>query len=133
MWVLTIGTFDLYHDGHDRLLERAAWFGPVTVGVNSDRFVHRYKGRAAKQRQHERLARIRENPLVTKAALNDGPGIDLIREFKPDLLVIGSDWLDKDYTAQLGTCEEELTALGVAVLFLPRTPGVSTTELREAA
>ena len=46
MRVLTLGTFDVPHYGHLRLLERAAGFGDLFVGVNSDRFIKTYKGAA---------------------------------------------------------------------------------------
>lgn len=132
MKVLTLGTFDLLHFGHIRLFERAARFGPLTVGVNSDRFVLEYKGRAAKENQHKRIANLTPGLGIERALLNDGPGIELIRSLRPDILAIGSDWLDQDYTAQLDTTAERLAELGVSVLFLPRTIGVSTTALRAA-
>ena len=133
MKVLTIGTFDTLHLGHLRLLSRAAWFGPLTVGVNTDTFVKTYKGKRPAQDQQTRLEAIRGVPDVDRAELSIGAGITMIRKEEPDLLAIGSDWLDHDYCSQLGTDREELTHLGVAVIFLPRTPGVSSTELRDAA
>lgn len=132
MKVLTLGSFDLLHYGHIRLFERAAKFGPLTVGVNSDRFITEYKGRAPAQNQQKRIANLTPGLGIERALLNDGPGIDLIRSLRPDILAIGSDWLDNDYTAQIGTDAERLAELGVSVLFLPRTIGVSTTELRAA-
>lgn len=129
--VLTIGTFDLFHAGHERLLERCAWFGLVEVGVNTDRFVNFYKGRSPAEHQAIRVLHVRR--MVRHVHLNDGPGIELIRKVMPDILAIGSDWLGRDYPTQLGTTAEELAGLGISVLFLPRTPGISTTELREAA
>lgn len=132
MKVLTLGTFDCLHYGHIRLFERAARFGPLTAGVNSDRFVLEYKGRAAKENQQRRISNLTPGLGVERAILNDGPGIDVIRALRPDILAIGSDWLDQDYTAQLGTTAETLAELGVSVLFLPRTIGISTTELRAA-
>ena len=131
--VLTIGTFDLFHRGHQRLLERAATFGTLFVGVNSDRFVREYKRRDAADSQDVRVRNVAALACVEQTVVNDGPGIDLIRDVSPSLLVIGSDWLPPaDYPAQLGTSAGELAGLGVAVLFLPRTPGVSTTELLHA-
>lgn len=130
MRVLTIGTFDLLHHGHLRLLERAATLGDLTVGVNTDTFVQHYKHRLPAQTAAERAANLAAAGF--NAVISHGPGIDLIRDTRPDLLAAGSDWLGRDYPAQLGTTPVELTELGVAVLFLPRTPGVSTTELRAA-
>lgn len=133
MRVLTIGTFDLIHDGHRRLFARASLFGDVYVGVNSDRFVREYKGRPPECSENLRLFAVEHDPFVSRVRLNDGPGIDLIRAVEPNLLVVGSDWLGRDYPAQLGTTADELAALRVGVLFLPRTPGISTTQLREQA
>lgn len=133
MKVLTLGTFDCLHYGHARLLERAAEYGQLTIGVNSDRFVLKYKGRKAEQPERTRIAQLKVGMCAEYVMLNDGPGIDLIRRIRPDILAIGSDWLDNDYTKQIGTTAERLAELGVSVLFLPRTLGISTTELREAS
>lgn len=131
MRALTIGTFDLFHHGHVRLLERAAAFGDLTVGVNSDAFVERYKGRPTVDPVSVRADNVR--PWASHVLVNDGPGIDLIRDLRPQLVVIGSDWIGRDYLTQIGTSEGELVTLNVAVVFLPRTPGISTSQLREAA
>lgn len=132
MRVLTIGTFDLFHMGHGRLLERAAQFGTLTVGVNSDRFTTAYKGRPA-QDERVRSYRVSQHPSVAGVLPNDGPGYDLIATHRPDLLVIGSDWLRRDYPLQLGMTVQDLEELEVGVLYLPRTPGVSTSQLRSEA
>ena len=131
--ILTLGTFDLFHAGHDHLLWRASGFGELIVGVNSDEFVKQYKGRYPVQHQLDRIDNVYKHPAVSDAFLNDGPGIDLIREQKPELLVIGSDWHDK-YLPQIGVTAEELFAeLRCGIVYLPRTAGVSTTDLRDAA
>lgn len=138
MRVLTIGTFDLFHRGHARLLDRAHQMGDLHVGINTDEFVTRYKGRAPVDSYEARAVNIvsfsdyrygREWPIWP----NPTAGIDLIRQVQPVLLVIGTDWLGRDYPAQLDTTADQLAALGISVLFVPRTPGISTTQLREAA
>jgi cytidyltransferase-like protein len=131
--VLTIGTFDLLHCGHIRLFRRAALFGELHVGVNSDRFVEAYKERPTADAFEVRCERVAAVRSVYEVHENDGPGVDLIRALMPDVLAIGSDWLDRPYLEQIGTTVEELVALDVSVLFLPRTPGISTTQLRAAA
>lgn len=123
MRVLTLGTFDLFHNGHKRLLERAATLGELTVAVNSDRFVTEYKGRPPMWEWADRAHDVSD--YAEDVVENDGPGIDVIRHVGPDVIVIGHDWLGKDYPAQLGTTADELADLGVSVLFVPRTPGVS--------
>ena len=133
MRVLTLGTFDQFHHGHKRLLDRAAGFGELTVGVNSDRFVLEYKKHKAVENETIRLGSVASHPGVAETLINDGPGIEVIRDLRPDLLVIGSDWLERDYLGQIGTTHVEIMRLRVGILFLPRTPGVSSAELRAAA
>jgi bifunctional ADP-heptose synthase (sugar kinase/adenylyltransferase) len=68
---------------------------------------------------------------VDAAVLNDGPGADVVRAVRPDFLVVGSDWRDRDYLAQIAMTADELADLGVSLRFVSYTAGVSTTELRE--
>jgi len=131
--IMSLGTFDLLHRGHDVLIARASGFGRLIVGVNSDRFTYKYKGRFPVQSQDDRLENVRKHWGVDEAVLNDGPGVDLIREYKPELLVIGSDWHNR-YLTQIGVSAEELFGeLRCGVVYLPRTSGISSTELRSAA
>lgn len=133
MTVLTIGTFDLFHLGHLRLLQRAAQFGHLEVGVNSDKFVREYKGSLPVVPEAERMEIVGALKCVGRALLNDGPGVELIYRLRPNYLVIGSDWHARDYLAQIDIKHQtQLDALGTGIVYLPRTPGVSTTERRNA-
>ena len=131
--VLTLGTFDLLHPGHEHLFARCAAYGRLVVGVNSDRFVRAYKTRIPIQNQLVRIGNVLANEHVSEALLNDGPGVDLIREVRPALIVIGSDWVDRDYLGQLGITRADLEELRCDLLYIARVPGWSTTALREAA
>lgn len=132
MRILTIGSFDLLHEGHTRLFQRCATLGKLVVGVNSDRFIRAYKTISPAETQTDRIAKVMTAPGVAHVYLNDGPGIDLIRKLKPDMLVVGSDWWDCGYAAQIGSTDDELfEELAISVLFVPRTPGVSSTQIRE--
>lgn len=130
MTVLTLGTFDRFHRGHLRLLQRASRYGALHVGVNTDRFVLNYKGHEPSVGERERLDIVGALRCVTQAHLNDGPGRELIEYVHPQLLVIGSDWHENQYLAQLDVTQAWLDELGCGVLYLPRTAGVSTTERR---
>jgi hypothetical protein len=46
------------------------------------------------------------------------------------LLVVGSDWLGKDYLKQTGLTREYLERRDIALVFLPYTVGISTTALK---
>ena len=131
--VLTLGTFDLLHPGHEHLFERCAAYGKLCVGVNTERFVRAYKTRIPIEGELTRLAKVGANPHVYATMLNDGPGADLIRELRPDLLVIGSDWVDRDYLRQIDVTRADLERLGCDLLYIARIHGYSTTALREAA
>lgn len=131
MRVLTIGTFDLLHCGHIRLFRRAAQLGELHVGVNSDRFVKTYKGVSPREAFDIRCGRVAAVSSVHEVHANDGPGVDLIRALMPEMVAVGSDWLERSYPNQIGTSVDELVALDVAVIFLPRTPGISSTQLRQ--
>lgn len=122
-FVLTIGTFDIPHAGHARFLRECARFGRLMVGVNSDDFVLTYKGALPVFSEVERMNLIRG--MGYDVFLNDGPGADLIRRLQPDVLAVGSDWINRDYLRQIG-----VTSLDCALVFLPYTDGISTTEIR---
>ena len=136
MRVLTIGTFDLLHPGHVALLERCVELGGerahVSVGVNTDDFIKRYKGAYPVMSLVERLEMLRAIRWVDDVLINKGNEDCkvLIDEVKPDLLVVGSDWLGKDYLKQTGLTREYLERRNIALVFLPYTVGISTTQLK---
>ena len=125
--VLTLGTFDRFHLGHLRLLERAAQFGALHVGVNSDRFATSYK-RTPGIGERERYAIVAALRCVQRTYINEGPGRRLIDYVRPALIAVGSDWHGNSYLAQIGVDQDWLDERGIAVVYLPRTPGVSSTE-----
>jgi glycerol-3-phosphate cytidylyltransferase len=136
MRVLTIGTFDLLHPGHVALLERCVELGGdrahVSVGVNTDDFIKRYKGGYPVMSLVERLEMLRAIRWVDDVLINKGNEDCkvLIDEVKPDLLVVGSDWVGKDYLKQTGLTREYLERRDIALVFLPYTAGISTTALK---
>jgi glycerol-3-phosphate cytidylyltransferase len=133
--LLTIGTFDLLHVGHLELLQACRFMvdGEVWVALNTDAFVTSYKGRAPVQPYDDRAEMLRACRFVDRVFCNagnenSGLAIDVLR---PDILAIGSDWQDRDYLGQLGVTQAWLTERGLSVTYVPRTRGVSTTDLRE--
>jgi choline-phosphate cytidylyltransferase len=122
--VITYGTYDLLHYGHVRLLERAKALGDyLIVGVTADDF-DRQRGKInVQQTLEERIAAIRETGLADQIIVEEyeGQKIDDILKYNVDIFAIGSDWLGKfDYLKEY--CK---------VVYLDRTKGVSSTELRE--
>jgi cytidyltransferase-like protein len=125
---LTIGTFDPVHVDHVVLFRRCERFADeVVVGVNSDRFCLSYRGRITSFSQDERLAQVRA--LGYTAHLNDGPGIELIQDVNPDYVVVGGDWLARDYLGQIGAAPSDFERIGL--VYLPRGRTISSTQIRE--
>lgn len=122
--VLTYGTFDLLHYGHIEFLRRAAELGDkLYVGVSSDKF-NVLKGKTARQSATERLdlvAAVKCVDLVFSEETWSQKISDIITN-GASVLAIGDDWTGKfDY----------LKALGVEVVYLPRTPLISSSAIRE--
>lgn len=122
--IITFGTFDVFHVGHLRLLERARAYGDaLVVGVSTDRLNFSKKGRSPVYDQQERVEIIRALRCVDSTFLEDS--LELKREYileqAADVLIMGNDWEGKfDYLGDI--CE---------VVYFPRTPSVSTTEIIE--
>lgn len=122
--ILTYGTFDLFHIGHLRLLERLRDMGDqLVVGVSTDEF-NVSKGKKTVVPFQDRLAIIRGLRCVNFAFAEtcwEQKAGD-ITEYQVAVLGMGSDWQGKfDQLSNL--CE---------VIYLPRTEGVSSTQIRNS-
>jgi glycerol-3-phosphate cytidylyltransferase len=122
--VITFGTYDVFHVGHLLLLERAAALGDrLVVGVSTDALNMSKKGRNPVYPEDQRVALVAALRCVQSVFLEHSLELkaDYIREHRADVLVMGDDWEGKfDFLAPL--CR---------VVYLPRTPSVSTTALIE--
>ena len=122
--VITFGTFDVFHVGHLRVIERAASFGDrLVVGVSADALNERKKGRPPVFSQAERMEIVRALRSVDAVFLEESleQKRDYILEHQADVLVMGDDWAGK-FDEFEDICE---------VRYLPRTPAISTTALIE--
>lgn len=123
--VITYGTFDLLHYGHINLLRRAKALGDYLVVVlSSDEFNWNEKGKKCYFTYEQRkalLEAIRFVDLVIPETCWEQKRTD-VHEYHIDTFVMGDDWKGKfDYL------EEE----GVEVVYLSRTPEISTTQIKE--
>lgn len=122
--VITFGTFDVFHVGHINILERASLLGDyLIVGVSSDALNFSKKNRNPIYTQDDRLKIISSLRFVNEVFLEESLDlkIEYIKQYSADLLVMGDDWEGKfDWVKT--TCD---------VVYLPRTPSISTTEIIE--
>lgn len=121
--VITYGTFDLFHSGHYNLLQRAKNLGDyLIVGVTTENFdLERGKMNTCNTLM-ERIDAIKATGLVNQIIIEEyqGQKVDDIQKYGVDIFAIGSDWEGYfDYLNEF--CQ---------VIYLPRTQGVSSTELR---
>ena len=121
--VITYGTYDLLHYGHIALLKRARALGDfLMVALSSDEF-NAGKANQAYFSYEERkvmLEAIRYVDLVVPE-LTWGQKTEDIAQYGIDVFVMGDDW-NGEFDDQLkGLCE---------VVYLPRTPEVSTTRIK---
>lgn len=121
--VLTYGTFDLFHPGHVQLLKRARELGSrLVVGLSTDEFNER-KGKKAVMSFEDRKAVLEScryvDEVFAEEDWNQKAG-DALR-LGADVFVMGDDWAGKfDFMAE-----------HCSVVYLARTPDVSTTEIKQ--
>lgn len=122
--VITYGTYDLFHYGHRRLLERAKSLGDyLIVGVTTDNFDLERGKMSTCNNVMERIEAVKATGLADQIVIEEyrGQKIDDIQKYGVDIFAIGSDWEGYfDYLKEY--CE---------VVYLPRTQGISSTQLRE--
>ncbi|AYL69474.1 adenylyltransferase/cytidyltransferase family protein [Citrobacter freundii] len=122
--IITFGTFDVFHVGHLRILQRARQLGErLVVGISSDALNIQKKGRAPVYNQNERMDIVAGLKCVDRVFLEESleKKADYIRQYSADTLVMGDDWAGR-FDSLSYLCE---------VVYFPRTPSISTTSIIE--
>ncbi|MBQ0066080.1 MAG: glycerol-3-phosphate cytidylyltransferase [Firmicutes bacterium] len=123
--VITYGTFDLLHYGHINLLRRAKAMGDyLVVALSTDEFATLEKGKPCYFNYEERkmlLESMRYVDLVIPEENWDQKSKDC-QLYQIDTLVMGEDWKGKF---------DDLKEEGINVIYLPRTPEISTSQIKE--
>lgn len=126
----TTGVFDMFHIGHLNILKNAkAQCDYLIVGVSTDELVESYKHKLPiipfKDR-YDIVAAIKYvDQAVPQTTMNK---VDAWERLHFDVMFHGSDWKG---SAMYNKLVEDLNAVGVDVVFLPHTEGISTTILSE--
>ena len=123
--VITYGTFDLLHYGPINLLKRAKEFGDyLIVALSTDEFNILHKGKKCYFTYEERklmLEAIKYVDLIIPESSWEQKESD-IEKYSVDTFVMGDDWAGNF---------NQLKVKGVEVIYLPRTPEISTTKIKE--
>jgi len=124
--VITYGSFDLFHEGHYRLLQRAKELGDyLIVGVTTEKY-DEYRGKMnVVNSLMERIENIKATGFADEIIIEDHEGqkVEDIQKYGIDIFTVGSDWYGKfDYLKQY--CD---------VVYLERTKGISSTMIRQQA
>lgn len=122
--IITYGTFDLLHYGHINLLRRAKSLGDyLIVALSTDEFNWNQKKKRcyfSYEQRKKTLEAIRYVDLVIPETKWEQKRED-VHEYHVDKFVMGDDWQGK-----FDFLREE----GVEVIYLPRTPDISTTQIK---
>ena len=122
--VITYGTFDMFHIGHLKLLERAKSLGDeLIVAVSTDKF-NQLKGKKTLIPFEQRAEIVSAIKYVDKVMPEESweQKIEDIQRYDIDIFVMGGDWKGK-FDALSQYCRVE---------YLERTKDISTTFLKES-
>lgn len=126
----TTGVYDMFHIGHLNILQKAKELCDyLIVGVSTDEVVQSYKNKMPIIPFSERIAIISALKCVDEAVPQTSMNkMEAWEKLHFDALFHGSDWKGSDmYNKMI----DELEQVGVDVVFLPHTEGVSSTLLSE--
>lgn len=126
----TTGVFDMFHIGHLNILKKAKeQCEYLIVGVSTDEVVKNYKNKLPIipfEQRREIVAAIKYvDEVVPQTSLNK---MDAYKKLKFNAIFHGSDWKGSEMYNKI---IEEFAYVGVDIVFLPHTDGVSSTMISE--
>ena len=126
----TTGVFDMFHIGHLAILKRAKEMCDfLIVGVSTDELVETYKHKMPIVPLEDRMEIVGAIRYVDQVVVQTSMDkYAAWEQYHFDALFHGDDWKKSEMYNRI---EEKLSEVGVDVVFLPHTPGVSTTILTE--
>lgn len=126
----TTGVFDMFHIGHLNILKNAKeQCETLIVGVSTDELVRTYKNKTPIIPFEERIEIVKAIRYVDRVVPQiTMDKMDAWDELHFDVLFHGSDWKN---STLYNTIIDNFSKVGVEVIFLPHTEGVSSTLLSE--
>ena len=125
----TTGVFDMFHVGHLNILESAKKFCDfLIVGVTTDALCMQRKGKMPIVCQNDRVRIVGSIKCVDKVVMQtDMNKLNAVKELNANIVFVGSDW---ENTPEWIEYEKQFNSIGVKVMYLPHTDGISSTILR---
>ena len=128
----TTGVFDMFHIGHLNILKRAKeQCEYLIVGVSTDDVVESYKHKRPVIPYEERCAIVSAikyvDEVVPQLSMDK---MEAYEKYKFNALFHGADWKGSDMYNKI---TEDFSAIGVDVVFLPHTEGISSSLIKEKA
>ena len=126
----TTGVFDLFHIGHLNILKRAKeQCDYLIVGVSTDELVQSYKNKTPVIPFEQRKAIVEAIKYVDEAVTQESMDkMEAWKRLKFDAIFHGDDWKGSQMYSEL---EKEFHKVGVDLVFLSHTEGVSSTIITE--
>ncbi len=126
----TTGVYDMFHIGHLNVLKRAKELCDyLIVGVSTDELVQQDKNKTPIIPFEERVSIVEAIKYVDRVvAQPDKNKLAAWEKYHFDKMFVGSDWQG---TPQWQKFEKEFEPLGVQIVYLPHTDGISSTQLTE--
>ena len=126
----TTGVYDLFHIGHLNILKKAkSLCDYLIVGVSIDELVQKEKNKVPVIPYEERVEIVKAiryvDEVVPQVNKNKKEAWDKLKFNK---MFVGSDWKD---TPQWNQFEEQFKPLGVEIIYIPHTDGISSTQLTQ--
>lgn len=134
--IITFGTFDLFHNGHSKIINHALRIAGkpenLIIAVSSDKW-NKLKNKESFQSQKERMNLVKKQYPKSKVILEDHENPEeswpfLWDEYDVELIVMGGDHLEN-----LSYINNEITPNGkqMKIVFFERTPNISSSILRD--
>lgn len=126
----TAGAFDLFHVGHLNILKRAKGLcETLLVGVSTDKLIIDYKGKPPAIPFEDRMRIVEAIKYVDIAIPQQYlDRYEAWRQLKFNVAIVGNDWYN---VPSWNEYQEKLEKVGVDIVYLPYTEGISTTSLKK--
>jgi len=120
--LITFGTFDLFHIGHQNIFDKCAKYSDnIIVGLSTDEFTYTKKNIYPTDNFKKREDNILNCKNVTKVFAEESMEKKniYIKEYNSNILIMGDDWKD------------QFDWVDCSVIYFERTPNISSTLLRK--